>query len=111
MKNTNYRFSKIKRKLRDLEKRRVKSVIWTLTEDTKEFVEKLYPTVPVYYSINTRTFFHLSEVKETILKDLHYARKRGKRRMVRKLNEEQRKILDNKGINYCPIKYEIILRR
>ena len=110
MKNADYQLSKMKQKLKDMEARRVKSVIWKLSKNQVEYIQNLGDEVtPYLYEIKTRPFKEVRNLKDTILKDIHYANKNGKKSVVKKLTPKQRKILSEYGVVFRPMKYKITI--
>ena len=110
MKNKNYQQAILKKQLRQKKENGVKFLIWQLTPEKKEIIEQFgYYVEPYLYQITTRTFCNLKTLKSNLLKDLHYMNKRGKRFEVRKLKSKEKKILDDFGIKYKPVKYKIYL--
>lgn len=111
MRNKQYQLSKVRRTLKERERNGVPYVIWKLSPEQKEEVEKWWYTEEYLYSIRTRQFPNIRDFSSNLLKDLHYARKRGKLMIVRKLKEPDKEVLEEQGIRYYPIKFKIYLRR
>lgn len=110
MRNKQRRLAEIKYQLREKRERKVKRVIWKLTQEQKHFVESIgYGVKPFIYEIKTRAFYNVKNSNATI-KDIHWAYKNGKRSIFRKLKQDEVKILDEHGIEYRVSRYEIILR-
>lgn len=111
MKTKQYQLNCLKKQLREKQKNRIKILIWKLTKEQKEYIENvLHLRVEVYlYGIRTRTFKNIERLNYSVLKDLHYMKKRGKNIEVRKLSSEEKRILDEYEIRYYPIKYKIYL--
>ena len=79
MKNDCYELKCLKQMLRQKREDGVKVLEWKLTAKRKEYIENLgYIVEPYLYSINTKTFCNIRHIHSTLLKDLHYAKKRGK---------------------------------
>lgn len=111
MKNKNYRQSKLKKQLSQKRKEGYKILKWKLSKEQVEIIENWGYRVEVYlYSIRTRTFFNVSKINNTLLKDLHYMKKRGKDYEVRPLKREDKEILEENGVVFKPVKYIIYLR-
>lgn len=112
MKNKAFRAKQLKEQLRRLENEGKKELLWSLSQDKLEFIERLgYYTEPYLYEIHTRKFYNISSIKSELLKQIHYKNKSGKATYVRRLNHSQRKLLDDYGIKYKVAKYKIYLRR
>ena len=108
MRDKDYRLSQMKYKLKELERRRVKSVIWRLTRQQREFIEKLgYEVVPYLYEVQVKTMKNLSAIKNPKIKEVHYSCKKGKRAIVMKLNSKDMKDFEEYGIKFRPIKFMI----
>lgn len=111
MKSKDYKQSKLKKQLIQKRKGGCKILKWKLSKEQVEEIEKWgYRVDPYLYSIKTRTFFNVSKLNNTLLKDLHYMKKRGKDYEVRPLKREDREILEEYGIVFRPVKYIIYLR-
>ena len=110
MKDKAYRFSRTKYKLKELKHNRVKSVVWRLTGQQKEFIEGLgYKVVPCLYEVKTKTFRNIANIKNSKLKELHYSCKRGKQSIVMQLYKEDMRIFEEYGVKFRPIKFKIII--
>ncbi len=111
MKAKQYQLSCLKKQLREKKKNRVKVLEWKLTEEQKEYIENVLhlKVEPYLYRIRTRTFKNISKLNYSILKDIHYMKKRGKDFEVRRLSKKDKEILDEYGISYDPVRYKIYL--
>ena len=108
MKNKYHRLSELKHRLREKQERKVKRVIWQLTNEQKAYVENLgYVLNPFIYEIKTRTF---SYADCSIVRDIHWAYKKGRKKIFRKLKRDEVRILDGLDIKYRVFRYEIILQ-
>lgn len=101
-------YSRTKRKLDELQRNGVKYVIWSLDPNIVPFVKKLYGATPYLYSIRTTRFSDIHS-KNKLLKDLHYANKKGKEFVTRKLTEDEKEILQSNGVSYRTVKYWVTL--
>lgn len=110
MKNRDYRLCETKHKLRQLKERRVKSVIWKLSRQQREYIEGLgYEVIPYLYEIHTKTFKNLSSVKEHKLREVHYSNKAGKKTIVMQLSKNEMRTFEEYGIRFRPIKFKILI--
>ena len=111
MKNKCYRESKLKKELAIKRSKGVKVIRRKLTPERKEYIEKLlgYRVEEYLYRIRTRTFHNVRNLECNLLKKLHYMNKNGKKEVVRPLKREDREILDEYGIKYYPLDYNIYL--
>lgn len=106
-----YAISKFKKQLLEKKERGVKELIWKLSAEQNDYVNRHYRVEPYLYEITTRTFFNIRSLKSTLLKEIHYKSKKGKRTYVRKLNKSERKELDDYGIKYKVAKHMIYLNQ
>ena len=105
-----YALKRLKDQLREKKNRGCKSLIWKLNKDQKEFVQNLgFKVDPYLYEITTKTFYNIRSLKSTLLKDIHFLNKRGKQFEVRKLNKNEKQLLEENGIRYRVVKYKIYL--
>ena len=110
MKNKAYRHSKLKKQLIQKREQGHKVLEWRLSKGKRIEIEELgYRVEPYLYSIKTRTFYNVSKLNNTLLKDLHYMKKRGKDYEVRPLKRGNKEVLDEYGIKYKPVTYKIYL--
>jgi len=111
MKNRQYHISKMKKTLKGKQEDGVNFVDWSLSKEQLEKVQKWgWSVQPVLYSVKTRKFENIRHLTSHLLKDLHYAQKRGKSTIVRRLNFNDEELLKAMGIGYWPVKYRIHLR-
>lgn len=111
MKNKCYKQSKLKKDLAQKREQGTKILIWNLSPNKRQDIEALgYRVEPYLYSIKTRTFYNVRNLKSTLLKDLHFMKKSGKDYAVRQLKRGEKAILDEYGIKYNPVKYKIYLK-
>lgn len=110
MKDKEYRFYKLKRKLILLKERKVKSVELRLTKEQRTYLQELgYEMVPVLYTVRTKRFKNLFNIKNNMLKEIHYACKNGKKTISLKLTKEDMKILEEYSVKFYPSKFKILL--
>lgn len=110
MKNKEYQLSQTKHKLKQLKERRVKFIIWRLSVEQKEYIERLgYKVVPYLYEVKTRTFKNIFDIHNQVLREMHYSNKKGKKTMVLRLKKEDMKALEEYNIKFHPIKFKIFL--
>lgn len=84
----------------------------SLTREKKEGYISLGHEVEIsIWQINTKHFYNIRNLNSTLLKDLHYAYKRGKKTITRrKLSSEQQELLRMNHVSFRPLKYNIYLR-
>ena len=77
--------------------------------EDKVFLEKMgYPSIPWTYGVKTRTFMK-PEKLPPIVKDIHYAAKRGKKEMYIHLIPAQVSTLREYGVEVRVVKYKVRL--
>lgn len=108
MKNREYRAHSMRRHLYELRARGVTKVPMKLSMGRIEQLQKDFWVEPYLYEIRTKRFYNVSEMPH-ILKDIHYAWKRGKSTIVKPLKEQQEKLLRDYGVTYKPLKYWVHL--
>lgn len=111
MKKDSYEFLNLKRQLQFRKNKGCKFLEWKLSEKQKDYIEgHLGMRVePILFLVKTRKFYNLKSLK-SILKEIHYKNRDGKDKIVMKLNQKDRRILDEYGISYYPYKYRIYLQ-
>ena len=110
MKKQAYLGADIKRKLREERGKGRKVLIWKLSQEQKATIENMgYPVQEYLFSIKTRPMKNIRMVKSSLLKDIHYAYKRGKEYLVKPLSSEEREFLREYGITSRVLKYMIHL--
>lgn len=83
---------------------------WRLNKEQITYIQNVLgrDVVESLYEINTKHFDNIRKVQSKLLKDLHFAHKRGKKTIVRSaLTSDQKALLRSVGVYYRPIKYKI----
>ena len=112
MKNKDYKNKKLKEDLRRCKASGKKYLDWKLSYSQVEYIQELgYVVEPYLYEITTKTFFRLHDINESIIKEIHYKSKAGKRTYARKLNCKDKKVLKEYGVYYRVCKYRIYLNK
>lgn len=96
------------KQLKNLKDRRIKSVTRKLTRPEKNVVEQLYIVEPFTYEIRTKLFQDI-RTKEDILKELHFAKKSGKKTICKRLNKKEKETLEKNAVYFRVSKYMIKL--
>lgn len=98
-------------KLEAMQKHGKKEVLWTLSQEQLEQIEESgYVVEPYIYKVRTRRFSKCALAHGAgLLKDLHYASKKGKDFLFCKLRKEDFEFLKNNDISYRPLKYRILI--
>ena len=109
MKGKDYRLRKILYQLRSLQAKKVKSVQWKLKQEQLEFLSEYFEIRPALYIVNTWRFRNIYNIKNSLIKRIHFANKSGKSQMVGKFSNEELKTLQQFQIPYKPFKYTIYL--
>lgn len=78
MKGKDYRLRKILYQLRSLQAKKVRSVQWKLKQEQLEFLSEYFEIRPFLYIVNTRRFRNIYNIKNSLIKRIHYANKSGK---------------------------------
>lgn len=99
----------MKKRLFDMKRSGVKSVHWKLSYEQKEVLSKFFPIIPYLTEISTRPFNNIRIIRSPLLKDVHYAFKKGKMKIVKKIGREEEELLKANHIPHRVIKYEIKL--
>ena len=112
MTNKEKRFATLKYKLRQKKENREKEVIWRLSKEQKEYVEDVlgYETLPWIYELTTMPIDSMARRTSSLLRDVHYANKRGEKKSYRKLSNSDLKVLKQNGVKYQEYKVKIILQ-
>ncbi len=110
MKNKQHEASKIKKMLFSKKREGVRCVIWRLdSKARKDEVQRLgFPMEPWLYEIRTKPFKYIKD-KPSLMKDVHYAYKRGKKCIVRHLTKRDVELLKEFDVYVRVIKYKITL--
>ena len=86
--------------------------MWKLNPSQRRIIEELgYRVEPFIYIIETRMFYDISKIHSTILKDIHYAKKRKTYHLVRPLNSREKQLLEDFDIKFEVLKYKIHLEK
>lgn len=111
MNNKSYRLEKLEKQLQEYEMKGKEKVEWELTMDQYYYTQLLgYNSEILLYRIKTRQFHNIRE-KPDLIKEIHYANKRGKWMMKKPLTDEEMDILKEYDIKFSPVKFRIYLRR
>lgn len=109
MNNKAYKNSQLKHKVFQAKQAGKKQLIWNITDCQAEFLRQLgFRTEPFLYWIETCKWYNVQD-KQGILKEIHYKRREGVRRIVKKLNRKDIRLLDEYSVNYGVLKYRILL--
>ena len=110
MKNKQFRLHSQLYQLRQMKNKGKQEVIWKLSQEQKEFLERFFEIEPFSYVIRTKQFERIRNIDSTLLKDIHYACKQGKRMMTRQLSKDQKTLLQDYNVSFTVCKYRIVLR-
>lgn len=109
MKHSQYKLARNKYVLREKQQKGMKFVVWKLSKEQLDFLGRFYDIEPFLFEITTRTFCHPKELP-SLLKDIDYQRRyHNKKKVVRKLNAKERKLLEKWEVSYEPYKHKIYL--
>lgn len=110
MEDKNYRFEDLKELLRVAKMNGEKSKKWRLKPWQVEYIQQCgCRVIPYSYTFKTKQFKDIRN-QPSIIKDIHYAYKSGKKMMGRVLNEEEMQILEEYGIKFRPDRFIVYLK-
>lgn len=111
MKKANLQMSRTKKKfMQYVASGKKAELYWSLTQEQAEFIRQQgFPVIPWLYEMKTRKFPRISETTDPLIKNLHYANKRGKKYFTTRLNEKQLNLLEELKISTRIVKYKIVL--
>ncbi len=111
MNNKDYRLENLERQLQINEAMGKKVFECNLTPEQSSYLESVgYNLEILLYSFKTRQFKDIRS-KPNLIKEIHYACKRKKWMMKRRLTREEMEVLRIYNIKFTPIKFRIYLRR
>ena len=109
MRTKDYRVSRTMKTLKEMKHHGKKFVVWSLpNKEVKAQVEKRYSIIPWLFELKTRTFKNVAS-KPTLIKNLHYAKKRGKDKLALHLESSELAIIQEYEVQYRETKYMIVL--
>lgn len=124
MDNENKKLKELEYKIKGLKRQGKKKVEWKLTNTEWKFVESLLGeenVIPIIYQITTKNLKdfkdsegsivvkNVRDIKSSIVREVHYANKAGKKTIGRSLKKKEMEDLDKYNIKYNPIKFIIYL--
>ena len=111
MKNKQFKYASLKKQLLARKMNGVRFVVWKLSNEQCEFIETClgYSVEPFLYCVKTRCISHDIRNGNALLREVHYASKNKKYKIIKKLKFQDKKVLDEWDIPYTPFKYKIYL--
>lgn len=109
MKNKNFQQSRTHKTLEQFKRNGKKAVVWKLTPEMASFLERFYGVYPYLYTIKTRCFSNVRLLNNSLLKEIHYSKKKGKDFLTLPLNKQELITLDAYNVSYRLLKYKIEL--
>lgn len=124
MDNESKKLKELGYKINGLKRQGKKKVEWNLTNVERKFVEELLGkenVVPFIYQITTKNLKdfkdeeglvvikNIHDIKSSIVREVHYANKSGKKTIGRSLKKKEMQDLDRYKIKYHPKKFIIYL--
>ncbi len=112
MDNESKKLKELEYKINALKKRGKKKDEWNLTNSERKYVEELLgeeKLVPIIYQITTKNIKDFRSIKSSIVREVYFAHKAGKRTIGRSLKKQEMEDLDKYKIKYSPIKFIIYL--
>lgn len=111
MTNSENLLANLKHQLRQKRENQEKEVVWKLNDEQKEYVEQLgYGVIPWIYEINTKPIPGVKYARAKIIRDVHYANQRKRKKLYRTLKPKEVKALQEHEVRYHVLKYKIILQ-
>lgn len=99
-------------KLEEKRKNGVKEVLWKLNQQQRDFLtQQGYCIKPWLFCISTKEIWYVSKCESKLLKEIHFARRRGVRAIYKALSEHDKATLREHGIKYVVQKFKIILEK
>jgi len=113
MKDSAYRYSKIKHQLKEKKERGEKEVVWKLSNNQVEFIknELHYRVEPCLYEVRTKLIQSIESCDSKLIKEIHYKHKKGIKNTVISLSDKALNLLDEFSIKYRPFKFRIYLNQ
>lgn len=113
MENESKKLRELRYKINALRKRNVKQVQWVLTKTERKYIEELLGkenVVPFIYNIKTKSFQNINSVKSSIVREVHYKYKAGKKTFGRHIKKKEFEELRTYGVEEPePVKFIIYL--
>lgn len=124
MDNESKKLKELGYKINGLKRQGKKKEEWKLTNTERKFVEELLGkenVVPFIYQITTKNLKdfkdsegsivvkNVRDIKSSIVREVHFANKAGKKTIGRSLKKKEMQDLDRYKIKYHPIKFIIYL--
>ena len=109
MKDKQLELSRSKKTLDMMKRNGKRIVVWSLKPNQVDFLSRFYCVSPFLYTLKTKQFSNIRNIKNKLLKDLHYEYKRGRKFITRPLTEEDKELLKLNGVSFRIVKYRIVL--
>lgn len=108
--NEDSKLKQIDNKIEKLKNRNVKMVEWRLTNKEREYIESQgYQIVPYIYEIKTHQCRNMYGIPNSIIREIYYANKAGKKIIGKALKVQELKQLQEYGIKIRPVKFRVYL--
>lgn len=106
MKDSEFKMKKLKHKVLS---NKDPNKFWSLTKEEREYFESRGCLVEeALFRIRTKCLRNYHLCKNSTMKQLHQAKKRGKDYVTKRLRSEEVEFLRSEGYNLTPIKYRVI---
>ncbi len=113
MNTENKKLKELENKIKALRKRNIRQVKWRLTKTERKYVEQLVGeenVIPFIYNIKTKKIDNFNTIKSSIIREVHYNYKKGKKTFGKHLKKQELEELRQYGIeNPEPTKFIINL--
>lgn len=112
MKDRDYKNAQLKHQLFQMRNAKKKNPRWKLKAEQVEYIRSIgFPVEEYLYRIKTKPIYDVKS-QSGILKTIHYSYvKEHKRYIYRTLSKKEKEILEEKGVEVKPWKYEICLNK
>ncbi len=112
MNNRNYEDAKLKKELIAEKRKGKKRVQRRINRNVNQTISLIEGwggrATPILYEITTKTFKNANSLPGEI-KDIHFACKAGKKRICRRLKENEKSLLKKFNVYFRPVKFDINL--
>lgn len=108
--NEDSKLKQIDNKIGKLKMRNVKMVEWRLTNKEREYIESQgYQIIPYIYEIRTNQCKNMHNIPNSIIREIYYANKAGKKTIGKLLKVQELKQLQEYGVKVYPVKFRVYL--
>lgn len=110
MKKTQNDLHLMRCKLEEKRRNRVKEVLWKLNQQQRDFLTAQgYTIIPWLFCITTKEIWNVAKCDSKLIKEIHFAHRRGMKTIYKALSENEKATLKEHGVKYAVQKFKIIL--